>query len=251
MRGLVVTAELAARVGVFIASGIGGFSTIEREHKALLEGWPAPHLSVLHSRGHHQSRGRSGVHPVWRQRTEFRHLHRVLGVGARDRRRLRNHQAQRRRRHDCRRIGSGHHADGGRRIRRHARALDAQRRAEPRQPSVRQGPRRLHHGRRRRRHHPRGARLRATARRADLRRARRLRHVGRRLSHHGAVRGRRRRDAGHGGGAPARGVSRRTASTTSTPTAPRRPSTTSWRPWPSSGSSASTRRSWPSPRPSR
>jgi 3-oxoacyl-[acyl-carrier-protein] synthase II len=37
---LVVTKELAPRVGVFIASGIGGFSTIEREHKALLEGGP-------------------------------------------------------------------------------------------------------------------------------------------------------------------------------------------------------------------
>src|ERR1700682_1788162 len=31
---------LAPRVGVFIASGIGGFTTIEREHKALLEGGP-------------------------------------------------------------------------------------------------------------------------------------------------------------------------------------------------------------------
>ncbi len=30
----------ATRVGVFIASGIGGFSTIEREHSALLEGGP-------------------------------------------------------------------------------------------------------------------------------------------------------------------------------------------------------------------
>ncbi len=37
---LEVTAELASRVGVFIASGIGGFSTIEREHRALLEGGP-------------------------------------------------------------------------------------------------------------------------------------------------------------------------------------------------------------------
>ena len=37
---LVVTPELARRVGVFIASGIGGFTTIEREHKALLEGGP-------------------------------------------------------------------------------------------------------------------------------------------------------------------------------------------------------------------
>jgi len=35
-----VTATIAPRVGVFIASGIGGFTTIEREHKALLEGGP-------------------------------------------------------------------------------------------------------------------------------------------------------------------------------------------------------------------
>jgi len=38
--GLQVTPEISTRVGVFIASGIGGFSTIEREHKALLEGGP-------------------------------------------------------------------------------------------------------------------------------------------------------------------------------------------------------------------
>ena len=38
--GLEVTADLASRVGVFIASGIGGFSTIEREHRALLNGGP-------------------------------------------------------------------------------------------------------------------------------------------------------------------------------------------------------------------
>ncbi|HMF97913.1 MAG TPA: beta-ketoacyl-ACP synthase II [Vicinamibacterales bacterium] len=37
---LEVTAALAPRVGVFIASGIGGFTTIEREHKALLDGGP-------------------------------------------------------------------------------------------------------------------------------------------------------------------------------------------------------------------
>jgi 3-oxoacyl-[acyl-carrier-protein] synthase II len=35
-----VTPEMGPRVGVFIASGIGGFTTIEREHKALLEGGP-------------------------------------------------------------------------------------------------------------------------------------------------------------------------------------------------------------------
>jgi 3-oxoacyl-[acyl-carrier-protein] synthase II len=38
--GLKVSPDIATRVGVFIASGIGGFSTIEREHKALLEGGP-------------------------------------------------------------------------------------------------------------------------------------------------------------------------------------------------------------------
>src|SRR5881392_3274149 len=37
---LQVTRENAPRLGVFIASGIGGFTTIEREHKALLDGGP-------------------------------------------------------------------------------------------------------------------------------------------------------------------------------------------------------------------
>jgi len=37
---LQITPELAPNAGVFIASGIGGFTTIEREHKALLEGGP-------------------------------------------------------------------------------------------------------------------------------------------------------------------------------------------------------------------
>jgi len=38
--GLVIAPEWAERVGVFIGSGIGGFTVIEREHKALLEGGP-------------------------------------------------------------------------------------------------------------------------------------------------------------------------------------------------------------------
>jgi 3-oxoacyl-[acyl-carrier-protein] synthase II len=37
---LPITKESAPRIGVFIASGIGGFTTIEREHKALLDGGP-------------------------------------------------------------------------------------------------------------------------------------------------------------------------------------------------------------------
>jgi len=38
--GLAITPEIAARTGVFIGSGIGGFDVIEREHRALLEGGP-------------------------------------------------------------------------------------------------------------------------------------------------------------------------------------------------------------------
>ncbi len=37
---LTITPAIAPRVGVFIASGIGGFGTIEREHKAYLDGGP-------------------------------------------------------------------------------------------------------------------------------------------------------------------------------------------------------------------
>jgi 3-oxoacyl-[acyl-carrier-protein] synthase II len=37
---LSVTAELADRVGVYIASGIGGFQTIEEEHRQLIKGGP-------------------------------------------------------------------------------------------------------------------------------------------------------------------------------------------------------------------
>ena len=38
--GLPTDGALGTEVGVFIASGIGGFSTIEREHRALLDGGP-------------------------------------------------------------------------------------------------------------------------------------------------------------------------------------------------------------------
>src|SRR5256885_7317547 len=38
--GLTITPELSERAGVFIGSGIGGFTIIEREHQAFLEGGP-------------------------------------------------------------------------------------------------------------------------------------------------------------------------------------------------------------------
>ena len=38
--GLTISPDEAPRIGVFIASGIGGFTTIEREHRQLLKGGP-------------------------------------------------------------------------------------------------------------------------------------------------------------------------------------------------------------------
>ena len=71
-----------------------------QHHRARAQGAarrrPAAHLSVLHSRVHHQPRRRPGLHPLRRQGAELRDLHRVLGLGARDRRRLRDHPARRR-----------------------------------------------------------------------------------------------------------------------------------------------------------
>ena len=85
--GLSVTDDIATRVGVFIASGIGGFSTIEREHKALIEGGPRRISPFFIPGVHHQSGRRPGVDPVRREGAELGDLHRLLGVGARHRRR--------------------------------------------------------------------------------------------------------------------------------------------------------------------
>ncbi len=67
-------------------------------------GRPAQDFTVLHSLCHHQPGRRPGVDPVRRQGAELGDLHRLLRVGARHRRGLRDHQARRRRRDDRRRV---------------------------------------------------------------------------------------------------------------------------------------------------
>jgi 3-oxoacyl-[acyl-carrier-protein] synthase II len=107
---LKVTPEIADNVGVFIASGIGGFSTIEREHIEMIKGGPRrispffiPASIINLAAGQVSNR-----------------------VGARDRRGVRDHPARRRGDHDCRRLRIGDHAARRRRVRRDARAVDAQ-----------------------------------------------------------------------------------------------------------------------------
>ena len=208
---------------MFIASGIGGFSTIEREHKALLEGGPRrispffiPAAIINLAAGQVSIRfGAKG--PNSATCTACSASAHAIGDAF---------EIIRRGDADVMIAGGSEAAItpmgvGG--FRRHARAVDAQRRA------------------RRRASRPfdkdrdgfvmgEGAgvlileelEFAAAPRRADLRRARRLRHVGRRVPHHRAVRGRRRRVRRDAASALDDAGSSRRRSTTSTRTAPRR-----------------------------
>ena len=199
--GLAITADNAPSIGVYIALGHRRLRHHRARARGAARGRPAQDLAVLHSLGDHQPRGRTGVDPVRRQGTEPGDVHRLLRVGARGRRVVRDHPARRRRRDDRRRVGSGDYADERRRVRPHAGAVDPQRRPGTCEPAVRQGSRRLHHRRGRRRRHSRGTGTRQAPRRPDLRRARRLRRLRRRVPHHRAVRGRRGRRSRDGTGA--------------------------------------------------
>ena len=85
--GMDLDRPLGERAGVFIASGIGGFTTIEREHRALLKGGPRkispffiPSAIINLAAGQVSIRFRS-------PRAQLGHLHRLLGIGACHRRR--------------------------------------------------------------------------------------------------------------------------------------------------------------------
>ena len=220
------TQEQRDRVGVVVNTGGGGIEQIidgTHVHDAKGPGFVSPvrgpgavgldgRLHALdgvrpHRPGHHPGR-------------------RLRDVGHRVPRRAPPDPRRRVRRRPGRRLGGAALADGLRRAREHDRAVEAQRRPGDGVAAVRPDPRRvrLRRGRRRRR---RRVAAHALARGATIhRRDRRRRADRRRLPHLRPGADRPRPDAGHDAGAAAMPASRRTRSTTSSPTAPRPSSTT-------------------------
>ena len=248
---LTITPAIAPRVGVFIGSGIGGFGTIEREHKAYLDGGPRrispffiPSAIINLAAGQVSIRfGAKG--PNSATATACSASAHAIGDAA---------ELIRRGAADAMIAGGSEAAithmglGGFAAMRALSTRNDAPEKACRPFDKDRDGfiigegagvliLEALEHA--------------AGARRPHLRRARRLRHVGRRLPHHDAVRGRRRRLSRDEGGAGVGGhhagghaVHQRARHVDANTTiAPRR--------WRSSASSAITPTRWRSRRPSR
>ncbi len=114
-------------VGVYVASGIGGFDIIEREHIKLMQGGPGkispffiPSAIVNLASGPY-------FDSLWSKRAEFRDSDGLLGLGTFHRRFLQDYRTWRGGDDDLRRHRSDDYAHGHWRIRFDARAIDTKR----------------------------------------------------------------------------------------------------------------------------
>ena len=71
MANLSVTPDIAESVGVYVASGIGGFDVIEREHSKLLQGGPGRISPFFIPAANYQPRFRSYFNPLRRKGAEL------------------------------------------------------------------------------------------------------------------------------------------------------------------------------------
>ena len=124
---LAITEANAPHVGVFVGSGIGGFTSIEREHEALLAGGPrkiSPFFipaSIINLAAGQVSIRFGAKGPNLATCTACSASAHAVGES------FEIIQPGRCRRDDCRRLGGGDHADERRRVCRDARDVDAQR----------------------------------------------------------------------------------------------------------------------------
>ena len=81
------------KMDIFIQFAVAAAQFAMDDAKLTIDAAMAPRVGAFI--GHHQSRRRAGVHPLWRQGAQPGDLHRLHGVGPRHRRLLRDHPARR------------------------------------------------------------------------------------------------------------------------------------------------------------
>ena len=203
---------------------------------------PRPRVAVPYSHDDNRHGRRKGFHRLRAQGTELQRGKRMRFRRPFHRRFVSHAQGRHDGRCGLRRVRGGHHAAVLCRVLLAQGAVHAQRTSAEGKFSVRQEARRVRDGRGRGDHRARNARTCAGAQGENLLRAHRVRRHRRRVPPHRAVARRRGRPALHGHGACVGGAETRTASITSTRTAPPPSSTTSSRPSPSRKCSANTPR---------
>ena len=148
------------RVGVSVATAMGGLKSFEDACETLIERGPERVNPFSITAIIPEHRRRPGLDRARHERSALIPVHRLRRLDDGDRRRPRRDPPRSRRRHARRWQRGADHACRDRRLQRHARALASKRRPRAREPAVRGRSRRLRHGRGRRRARARGTRAR-------------------------------------------------------------------------------------------